>query len=60
MELAEERGLAKGLSEGLEQGEREALLKVARRMLADNIAIETIASATGMSFDQLNELKSMS
>jgi predicted transposase/invertase (TIGR01784 family) len=49
MELAEERGVAKG--------EREALLKVALRMLADNIAIETIASATSMSVEQLTELK---
>jgi predicted transposase/invertase (TIGR01784 family) len=53
MELAEERGVAKGLAKGKDKAINEVVLK----MLTCKMDINTIASVTGMSVDRINELK---
>ena len=46
-----------GLEEGLAEGERNAKLETARKLLEENIPIETIAKCTGLSLDEVNNLK---
>jgi len=60
-----EKGLEKGLKEGIEKGLKEGrkegieigIEKVAINMLNNNIAIETIAIATGLSIETINTLR---
>ena len=52
-----EEGLEEGRLEGLAEGERNAKLETARKLLEENIPIETIAKCTGLSLDEVNNLK---
>ena len=56
--LAEGRskGLAEGHSEGLAEGREAERIETARRMLAMNLAEETILAVTGLSVEQLRSL----
>jgi predicted transposase/invertase (TIGR01784 family) len=53
IKLAKKQGLEQGLEKGLEQG----LEKAARGMLAEGIAENIVAKITGLSLEQIEELK---
>jgi predicted transposase/invertase (TIGR01784 family) len=56
--LAEGRteGLAEGRAEGLAEGSKEARLDIARNMAKMDLSAEVIASATGLSLDEIHAL----
>ena len=49
-------GLEKGRKEGLEQGRFEAKLETARNLKSMNLGLESIATATGLTEDQVRQL----
>ena len=49
LRAAEEQGLARGRSEGLEQGSHNAFIKTARSLKARNFSTEDILEITGLS-----------
>lgn len=56
-----EKGIEKGIVEGIvigeARGEEKSILKVARRMLKQNTDVKFISSVTGLSTDEVLELK---
>ena len=54
--LGVEEGFQKGLEEGREEG-REALLIAARKLLELGVSVSDVAAATGLSEQQVQELK---
>ena len=49
--------MEEGRKEGRKEGEREAKLETARKLLDKGIDIEIIADVTGLSVEELEELK---
>ena len=49
-----EEGRKEGRKEGLEEGRKEALLDIAKKMLAMGLDKDTVAKATGLDADDLN------
>ena len=60
LDFAEQKGRSEGKAEGLSEGRTEGReaerIETARRMLAMNLAEETILAATGLSIEQLRNL----
>jgi predicted transposase/invertase (TIGR01784 family) len=54
---AEAKGLAEGKAEGLAEGEKAAKIEIARGMLAKKMDIKLIIELTGLTEDEINELK---
>jgi predicted transposase/invertase (TIGR01784 family) len=52
-----EEGRAEGRAEGREEGREEGRIEAARNMLADEISIDLVAKYTGLSIEQVKELK---
>ena len=52
-----EEGRAEGIMEGIEKGREEGRIEAARNMLADEISIDLVAKYTGLSIEQIKELK---
>ncbi|MDR2117149.1 MAG: PD-(D/E)XK nuclease family transposase, partial [Planctomycetaceae bacterium] len=52
----EAKGLAKGLAEGEAKGRAESLAEAARKLKQSGVDDETIAKATGLSIDEINQL----
>lgn len=52
-----EEGWEEGREEGREEGERKKQIEIARQMLADGMSIEIISKYTGLSEEELRELK---
>ena len=52
-----EEGRAEGIMEGMEKGRKEGRVEAARNMLADEISIDLVAKYTGLSIEQVKELK---
>lgn len=46
-----------GREEGLERGRKEGIKETAKRMLAEGISVEVIMKVTGLSIDEVSELK---
>ena len=57
--LAEGRaeGLAEGEMKGRKEGEMESKIAIARNLLAQGLAIETISQCVGLSIEELNAIK---
>ena len=53
----EKKGRAEGLAEGRKEGEMESKIAIARNMLAQGLAIETISQCVGLSIEELNAIK---
>ena len=51
-------GRAEGRAEGLAEGELSKSLDVARQMKAEGLPVEMIARCTGLSIEQIEDLKS--
>ncbi|EPE7785803.1 TPA: Rpn family recombination-promoting nuclease/putative transposase [Yersinia enterocolitica] len=52
-----EQGIQLGEQRGLEKGEREATLKIARSLLKMGMSIESVQEATGLSEDDLAQIR---
>ena len=52
-----EEGRAEGIMEGMEKGREEGRIEAARNMLTDEISIDLVAKYTGLSIEQVKELK---
>lgn len=57
LELAEEKGLEQGLEKGLEQGSLEKQIEIAKNMLAKKTDINYISEVTGLSVEEIENLK---
>lgn len=54
---AEEIGLAKGLAKGHAEGQKSEKLEIAKNLLNKNIDIEIISETTGLSIEEIKNLK---
>ena len=50
-------GLDKGLKEGEKKGEKKSKIEIAKNMLKLNIDIKIILQSTGLTVDEINDLK---
>jgi len=55
-----EKGIKKGIREGKKEGVKEAKLETATGLLKENIPIETISRVTGLTPEEINNLKKRS
>ncbi|OUC15150.1 MAG: hypothetical protein B0A82_08355 [Alkalinema sp. CACIAM 70d] len=53
----EEKGLEKGIKQGMEKGVEQATRTIALNLLRQKVAIETIATATGLTIEQIQALQ---
>ena len=54
---AREKGLEEGMEKGMEKGREEGRDEAARNMWADEISIDLVSKYTGLSIEQVKELK---
>jgi predicted transposase/invertase (TIGR01784 family) len=54
--IGEERGRNEGISIGLSRGEKKAKLETAKNLLSIGLSQEQIASATGLSVEEIEKL----
>ncbi|MEG2267801.1 MAG: Rpn family recombination-promoting nuclease/putative transposase, partial [Acinetobacter sp.] len=52
-----EKGIQLGEQRGIEKGEREATLKIARTMLQNGLDRNTVMKMTGLSEDELAQIR---
>jgi len=50
-------GIEKGLAEGIEKGQKNASLKIARKMLAQGLELETIIQVTNLSEEEIEPIR---
>ena len=50
-------GIEKGIREGMEKGKKEGKIETAKNLLSMGMSIEVIIKATGLSEDEVNQLK---
>ncbi len=55
---AGERLIQQGWQQGRQEGERDARLEVARKMLREGLSLEQVARVTDLTLDQLRKLGS--
>ena len=51
------KGFEKGRKEGIEQGINKRNIEIAKNMLKQNLSIDMISSITGLSIEEINNLK---
>ena len=51
------QGREEGISEGVSKGERAKSIDIARNMINMNIDLETISKATGLSIEEIQNIK---
>ena len=51
------KGLKEGLDKGLKEGEKNKSIEIAKNMLKDNVDINIISKYSGLSIDEINNLK---
>ena len=56
-EASMDKKFDEGMKKGKVEGEREALIKVARNMLKQGLSIQNIASATGLSAKEVKKIQ---
>ena len=54
---AEERGVKKGEKKGVKKGEKKGIEKIAREAIKINMPVEDIAKITGLTVNQIENLK---
>ncbi len=57
IDWAEEKGHMSGKQEGLIEGEKRGIIKVARSLLLSGMDIDFIANATELSIEEINKIK---
>ena len=50
-------GKEEGKAEGLEEGAKKEKIEIAKNLLKDGISIEVVSKNTGLSIEELEELK---
>ena len=55
--VRQQREMREAEEKGLKQGERNARLEAARRMLQDNLSVELAAKYTGLSAEEVRQLQ---
>ena len=58
LDTAKEEGRKEGLEEGLKEGEKRKSMEIARKLLASGLPEEFIAGSTGLTMEEIRELKS--
>ena len=58
LDTAKEEGRKEGLKEGLKEGEKRKGMEIARKLLASGLPEEFIAGSTGLTLEEIRELKS--
>ena len=58
LDTAKEEGRKQGLEEGLKEGEKRKSIEIARKLLASGLPEEFIAGSTGLTMEEIRELKS--
>ena len=51
------RGIAQGLEQGIEQGEKNKQIDIAKKMLKRNLEVDDIVDITGLTKEEVNNLK---
>jgi predicted transposase/invertase (TIGR01784 family) len=51
-----EEGKSVGITEGIIEGERKGIIKVARNLLSKGVSLDIIAQSTGLSSDEIQAL----
>ncbi len=59
-EKGERKGMREGLRKGRIEGKREGILDTARNLLIIGVPVSQIMAATGLTLEQINELKNQS
>ena len=54
---AEKKGIQKGMQRGIQKGRREEKLQVAKQMLDDGLNISIIMKYTGLSMEEIEEIR---
>ena len=57
LKIAKKRALRQGLQQGLEQGKNKKMYEIAINFLKTDSPLETISSCTGVSLEELKNLK---
>ena len=57
LDTAKEEGRKQGLEEGLKEGEKRKSIEIARKLLASGLPEEFIAGSTGLTMEEIRELK---
>jgi predicted transposase/invertase (TIGR01784 family) len=57
VEFGIEQGIEKGIAKGIERGKREKAVETAIALLKDNMPVDKIADITGLSAEEIKELK---
>ena len=57
-EEGRKEGLKEGRREGLKEGEKRKSIEIARKLLASGLPEEFIAGSTGLTMEEIRELKS--
>ena len=57
IEIATNKGIEQGKKEGIEQGRKEEKMEIAKNLLNTNLSDEDIAKATGLSIEEIMQLK---
>ena len=57
LDKAKTQGMEQGIKEGMEKGRKEEKINIAKNLLLQNVPLDTISSATGISISDLEELK---
>ena len=52
-----EKGIQQGIKQGIEQGELKAKQTIAKNLLASNLDIQTIVTATGLNVEEIEQLR---
>ena len=55
-----EEGIEEGRIEGIEEGSKQKAYEIAKKLLYLNIALEDISKATGLSIEEIEELRTES
>lgn len=56
-EEAKEEGMSQGIEQGISQGENKKSIEIAKNLLSMNMSIEDISKATGLSIEDLQNIK---
>ena len=52
-----QEGMEKGIEKGIEEGEKKKQLEIAKSMLMKNLPIEIISDCTGLSREEIKNLR---
>ena len=57
IKIAHEQGIEEGIEEGMKEGAKQEKIEIAKNLLKENVEIDIIISATGLSKEEIEKLK---